>query len=280
MNEKVKQMLPRNAVLKAKGLRDEMRLLKSGSFYKRGFEYAQTWNKTPGAAPNANTPPPAIQNNPLWDYFCSIEKGHGIWKWHHYFPIYHQHLQKFIGKPVKIVEIGIFSGGSLPMWKSYFGPQCHIYGVDIMEACKAYQSDDVSVFIGDQEDPVFWDKFIKEVGDVDIVIDDGGHTHGQMIVTLEKMLPHLRPGGVFICEDIQGLHHKFTEFVFGLASELNRIGPKSNEVFSASGFQSYCNSIHLYPFVTVIERTLQSRSNLFSLKHGTEWQPFYKQYDS
>ena len=87
-----------------------------------------------------------------------------------------------------------------------------------------YESENVSVFIGDQEDPAFWDKFIKEGWRCDdIVIDDGGHTHGQMIVTMEKMLPHLRPGGVFICEDIQGLHHKFTEFACGMVSELNRV---------------------------------------------------------
>jgi len=279
MNESVKRLLPRTAVLKAKGLRDEMRLLKSGSYYRRGFEFAQTWNPAAEMPLRADAQPSPIANNPLWEYFSRNQKGPGIWKWHHYFEIYHRHLAKFIGKPVKMLEIGIFSGGSLGMWKSYFGTGCHIYGVDIEEACKAYQSEEVSVFIGDQEDPAFWDRFIKEVGDVDIVIDDGGHTHGQMIVTLEKMLPRLRPGGVFICEDIQGLHHKFIEFAAGLVSELNRLGAKKNEVFSASGFQSYCHSIHFYPFVTVIERNPEPRPEFFSMKHGTEWQPFYKKYD-
>ncbi len=272
-------MVPRPVILKIKKARDDVRLLKSGSYYRRGFQFAQSWNQASAAAPRAGIQAAPVAGNPLWEYFSQNLKGPGIWKWHHYFSIYHQHLAKFIGKPVKMLEIGIFSGGSLGMWKSYFGPQCHIYGVDIEKDCKMYESEKVSVFIGDQEDPAFWDKFIKEVGDVDIVIDDGGHTHGQMIVTMEKMLPHLRPGGVFICEDVQGLHHKFTEFACGMVSELNRLGAKNQETFAASGFQAFCHSIHFYPMVTVVERTAQPRNEFFSIRRGTEWQPFYKKYE-
>jgi cephalosporin hydroxylase len=280
MNEKVKRLIPRPAILKIKAMRDQLRFLKAGKAYRRGYSFAQTWNNTAAAARNGEATPTPVTGNPLWEYFERNVKGPGIFKWHHYFEIYHRHLAKFIGKPVKILEIGIFSGGSLGMWKSYFGPQCHVYGVDIEEACKAYESKDVSVFIGDQEDPAFWDRFIKEVGDVDIVIDDGGHTDRQQMVTLEKMLPHLRAGGVYICEDIHGIHHKFAEFASGLVSELNRTGAKEkHEVFSTSGFQSFCHSIHCYPFVTVIERTPVSRPAFFSIRRGTEWQPFYEKYN-
>lgn len=48
---------------------------------------------------------------------------------------------------MNVVEIGIYSGGSLDMWSSYFGDQCHIYGVDIEDACKTYERDNVSVFV-------------------------------------------------------------------------------------------------------------------------------------
>jgi hypothetical protein len=280
MNEKLKRMLPRSAILKIKDLRNSLRLAKSGAFYRRGFSFAQTWNDTTAAAPKGDATPAPVPDNPLWDYFERNVKGPGILKWHHYFSIYHQHFAKFVGKPVRILEIGIYSGGSLGMWKSYFGPGCHVYGVDIEEACKAYASQKVSVFVGDQEDPAFWDRFIKEVPEVDIVVDDGGHTPGQMIVTLEKILPRLSPGGVYICEDVQGTHHKFAEFASGLVSELNRLGRKEkHEVYSTSGFQSFCHSIHFYPFVTVIERTTSNRPNLFSIRRGTEWQPFFEKHD-
>ena len=44
-----------------------------------------------------------------------------IYKWAPYFEIYQRHLAPFRGKPVKVVEIGVYKGGTLPMWKSYFG---------------------------------------------------------------------------------------------------------------------------------------------------------------
>jgi hypothetical protein len=54
-------------------------------------------------------------SNPLATYFNNNETGPGIWKWEHYFEIYHRHLEKFRGKPIRILEIGIYSGGSLGM---------------------------------------------------------------------------------------------------------------------------------------------------------------------
>ena len=105
--------------------------------------------------------PNSSSRNPLWEYFQSYEKGPGIWKWEHYFEIYHRHLAKFVGRKVDVLEIGIYSGGSVEMWRSYFGKNSHIYGIDIEKACKAYENDHVSVFIGDQADRVFWSTFRK-----------------------------------------------------------------------------------------------------------------------
>jgi hypothetical protein len=277
MIQALKRLVPRSLIAPIKAARDKMRPFLIGRAYRRGFAFAQEWNGILAAVPNRDEEWKNVPGNPLWDYFTSHEAGHGIWKWHHYFQIYHQHFAKFIGKPVRVLEIGIFSGGSLGMWKSYFGPQCHIYGVDIEEACRAYASENVSVFIGDQEDPAFWDRFISKVPEVDIIIDDGGHTPAQQIMTLEKMLPRLANGGVYVCEDIHGIHNKFAEFASGLVSELNRQGCKAKDsVFPASPFQAHCHSVHFYPFVTVIERCAQVQPRLFCLKKGTEWQPFYE----
>src|SRR6516225_2502285 len=135
------------------------------------------------------------QANPLAEYFDSIHEGPGIWKWRHYFEIYHRHLSRFVGTPVTLVEIGIYSGGSLPMWRNYFGSQSHIVGVDIEPACTKYEAEGISVVIGDQADRSFWRAFRQEFPSVDVLIDDGGHAPEQQMVTLEEMLPHIRPGG-------------------------------------------------------------------------------------
>jgi len=213
--------------------------------------------------------------NPLGVYFESHEEGRGILKWLHYFDIYHRYFQKFVGQEVHIVEIGIFSGGSLDMWKEYFGPKCRIYGVDIHEECKAYEDSQTKVFVGDQADRSFWEGFKKNVPRVDIVIDDGGHLPHQQIVTLEELLPHVQPGGVFWCEDILGIHQRFVAYLYGLADRLNAYGikPDGSEV-DPSEFQRSIYGIHLYPFVAVIEKAEVRVERFACPGHGTEWQPF------
>ncbi len=170
------------------------------------------------------------------------------------------------------------------MWQSYFGPRCKIYGVDIEPNCKAYESSAVRIFIGDQSDRNFWKHFREEVPVLDIVIDDGGHIPEQQIVTVEELLPHLQPGGVYLCEDVHKPFNEFASYVHGLAQNLNAVNqPEDNfndnerrSVCKTIPLQSSVGSIHLYPYVTVIERTAAPIYELIAPKHGTQWQPFLK----
>jgi hypothetical protein len=206
--------------------------------------------------------------NPLWEYFQHHKEGPGIWKWEHYFDIYHRHFAQFVGQQVHVLEIGIYSGGSLEMWRSYFGEKSHVYGVDIEGACKAYENEHVSVFIGDQADRTFWHTFRQSVAGIDILIDDGGHTPEQQQTTLEEMLPYLRPGGVYLCEDVHGRTHRFAAFASSLVAELNCWNHE------ASRFQASIHSIHFYPYLVIIEKHRVLPKKLTAPKQGTEWQPF------
>jgi hypothetical protein len=216
-----------------------------------------------------------LSPNPLWDYFRGHTQGRGIWKWQHYFEIYHRHLAHFVGHKVNVLEIGVYSGGSLEMWHSFFGDKSHIYGVDIEDACKEYACDYISIFTGDQADRKFWKGFIEAVEGIDILIDDGGHSPEQQQVTLEEMLPILRPGGVYICEDIHNRFNGFTEFATGLVRELNNCSFVTDDRSKTyvSQFQSAIHSIHFYPFVMVIEKHLSPLRGLSALKQGTVWKP-------
>jgi hypothetical protein len=55
------------------------------------------------------------EQNRLTEFFDNRKSGQGIWKWRHYFDVYDRHFSKFRGQEVNIVEIGVFSGGSLEM---------------------------------------------------------------------------------------------------------------------------------------------------------------------
>jgi hypothetical protein len=239
------------------------------------FGARSNWSRSGTPAASQKT------DNPLMSYFVTHNRGPGIWKWLHYFDVYHRHLQKFRGKELNVLEIGIYSGGSLGMWRDYFGPRATIYGVDLEPACKAYENAWTRVFIGDQGDRQFWRAFKAKAPAMDVVIDDGGHQPNQQIVSLEELLPAMNQGGVYICEDIHGTRHRFASFVYGLADRLNGgVGstdldnPERRLSVEATGVQCVIESISLYPFIAVLARASGHVSEFVAPKHGTEWQPF------
>lgn len=232
-----------------------------------GQRYAAAYVDHGGDRPGAGEP----SSSPLENFFDAHRSGPGIWKWRHYFDIYHRHLAKFRGRDVQFAEIGVFSGGSLQMWGSYFGSGSHIHGVDLDDATRAYQAGNVTIHVGDQEDREFWARFRRDVPLLDVIVDDGGHTPQQQRVTLEEMLPHLRAGGVYICEDIHSTDNEFTAYIAGLVDQMNAFD--SGSPVRVSAFQSAVASIHAYPFVVVIEKHEHPPIHLISERRGSEWQP-------
>jgi hypothetical protein len=146
-----------------------------------------------------------------------------------------------------------FSGGSLDMWEHYLGNRTRIHGIDLDGSTQSYSSDRVRIHIGDQESRTFWGQFRQEVPRLHVMIDDGGHSPQQQRVSMEEILPHLQPGGVYICEDIIGDSNDFSSYLGGLVASLNSGVSTLKSV--ASGFQKAVFSVHCYPFITVVERT-------------------------
>jgi hypothetical protein len=142
-----------------------------------------------------------LRGDPLFGYFSSHRAGRVLDKWAHYFPIYSRHFAPYRGRPVRILEIGIYRGGSLDMWQWYFGPQVTLVGVDIDEDAKAASDPRHVVEIGDQTDADFLRRVAEEHGPFDIIIDDGGHEMQQQIITAETLFPLLADGGVLLVED-------------------------------------------------------------------------------
>jgi hypothetical protein len=261
--------------VRATGRSGDIRAKEQLDWLQQGRVFAESWPLPTSRGVGSTA------ENPLRAFFEARREGHGIWKWDHYFDIYHRHFARFRGSEVHVLEIGIYSGGSLEMWADYFGPRCRLYGVDVEEACREYEGGSTRVFIGDQGDRAFWWRFRKEVPRLDVVIDDGGHRSIQQAVTLEELLPHLSPGGVYLCEDVHGSLNRFGGYAAGLIQAMNASvttedfeDPERRSVCRASGFQAVVESIHCYPFVTVLEKRPDPVAELRSRKHGTQWEPF------
>jgi hypothetical protein len=143
----------------------------------------------------------AKPSNPLEAYFRAND-GPLIHKWLHYFDIYDRHFAPYRRRPVKVLEFGVSYGGSLRMWRDYFGRKARIVGVDIDPRCLVGAGHRIEVVIGDQDDRDFLTKVAEEHGPFDVVIEDGGHTMTQQINTFEVIWPHVRTGGVYLAEDL------------------------------------------------------------------------------
>jgi hypothetical protein len=128
--------------------------------------------------------------------------GRGVTKWTHYLPFYEQVLTPFRGKAVRFLEIGVFRGGSLDLWRRFLGPQAVLYGVDIDPACAARVTAPNQVRIGSQDDAAFLNGVVDEMGGVDIVLDDGSHIGRHQLASFRALWPRLTPGGFYMMEDL------------------------------------------------------------------------------
>ncbi len=124
-------------------------------------------------------------------------KTHSARKFPEYYSQYERHFSSLQHNDLRLLEIGVQYGGSLKMWEEYF-PHATITGIDIDPLCKLHGKGRITVQIGSQTDPDFLSQFV----DYDIIIDDGGHTMHQQKVSFDTLFPLLKPGGIYVIEDL------------------------------------------------------------------------------
>ena len=129
-------------------------------------------------------------------------QGRVMQKWIHYLDLYDVYLSPYRVGPVKMLEIGVNRGGSLQLWREYFGPEASIYGVDVNPQCAEFADAPTQVRIGSQADPEFLRSVVSEMGQPNIIIDDGSHVAKHQQVSFETLFPLLAPGGMYVIEDM------------------------------------------------------------------------------
>jgi 23S rRNA U2552 (ribose-2'-O)-methylase RlmE/FtsJ len=223
--------------------------------------------------------------NDLERYFRQNDKRL-IFKWMHYFDVYDRHFSRFRNKEVVILEIGVWQGGSLQMWKDYFGPKAKIYGIDIDPRCKQMEEENVKIYTGSSSDREFLKKIKKEVPKFDILIDDGGHRFDQQIATYEELFDHIKDDGVYLCEDLHtsywlmyggGSRRKgtFIEYSKKFIDYLNAHHSEQRSL-PVSNFTNSVDSIHYYDSMLVIEK--KKRPKPHTEKTGAPTFPFPEEF--
>ena len=202
--------------------------------------------------------------NPLLDDFMA-NGARCIHKWVDYFEVYHRCFERYRNRPVVFVEIGVQNGGSTHMWRRYLGDQAKIIGIDVDPACKALEQEGFEIWIGDQADPQFWERFKQVHPTVDLVLDDGGHTMAQQIQTFHSLFPALSNGGTYVCEDTHtsyfpahggGLRRPgtFHEYVKGLIDDMHAWYHAPLEQLNAAYMARNLYSLAIYDSIVVMEK--------------------------
>lgn len=205
-----------------------------------------------------------LLDNPLYKILEAQHFQYETDKRLQYLDIYDRYFSKFRGTDLVFLEIGVYKGGSLKLWKEYFGNKAKIIGIDINPDCKKYRDEQIEIEIGMQESKYFWDYIKRKYPHVDIVLDDGGHTMKQQISTLTEMFPHLDNNGVYMCEDVftsywnqWGGGYKnestFIEFVKNMIDHMNlKFAP--TEPFWINHYVENVKSICFHQGIVVIEK--------------------------
>jgi SAM-dependent methyltransferase len=183
----------------------------------------------------------------------------------HYFEIYERHFNTYIGKDINLLEIGVSHGGSLQMWKKYFGRGAKIYGADIDPRCLQLTEENISIYLVDQENRESLRSLKRDTPMMDIIIDDGGHTMNQQILTFEEMYGHVKHGGIYLVEDMHTSYwpghfgggylksNTFIEYCKNLIDQLNSWHSR-DESLKVNDFTQSAFGVHFYDSVMVIEK--------------------------
>ncbi|HAT2491763.1 TPA: class I SAM-dependent methyltransferase [Aeromonas hydrophila] len=126
-------------------------------------------------------------------------------KWSIYLDIYSEVFKGFKNKDVNLLEIGIQNGGSLEIWSRFFNNGKRFIGCDINEKCSSLSYDDkrISVIIGDANAISVKENIQKLFdGQINILIDDGSHTSGDIIKAFFNYFPLVSDDGIYVIEDL------------------------------------------------------------------------------
>jgi len=153
--------------------------------------------------------PPAVSASPQTAYRNSLRKKNGKIIGYtdkngiHSYAV-HMYTELFARKRFtaeKVLEIGVWTGGSLVVWRDYFS-KAKIYGIDniIPPVMPLVFEDRIIQITAD----AYSDEVINSIeGDFDIIIDDGPHSLDSMIISVQKYLPKLKSDGIFVIEDLK-----------------------------------------------------------------------------
>lgn len=129
---------------------------------------------------------------------------------HSYIDWYADAFEPYRATATAVLEIGIFHGASLDVWRRYFPPATRIVGVDfnphlLPDKLEEYANTNVHPLLRvDAYVPETVERVRALAPDgYDIIIDDGSHIDEHQVFVLREYGRLVKPGGLLVIEDVQ-----------------------------------------------------------------------------
>lgn len=172
--------------------------------------------------------PPTIQRSMI-DIYNDLKRDYmpegptDKWEVHSYLPTYEKFFGEKRGNPVKLLEIGSFTGGSLALWQDYFESDYEIHSIDIFKDPLDFSPHEDNPRYGQPSpfrlklksdpnmhlhhgcssmDSIVASRFADNY--FDFITEDGDHTLNGQYCTFKLYWEKLKPGGYYFIEDIRG----------------------------------------------------------------------------
>jgi hypothetical protein len=132
--------------------------------------------------------------------------------WHRYSRFYQHHFAT-LGSVTSILEYGVFKGASI-LWLRRMFPEAEIFAVDILSPRPEWPAGPgIEYLTADQGDRAGIAGMLRNLNRVfDLVIEDGSHIPQHQAICLAETLPLVRPGGLYVLEDLQTSHPRHASY--------------------------------------------------------------------
>lgn len=181
------------------------------------------------------------------------------------------------GEKIRLLEIGVQSGGSVRVWKQFYGKNLIYTGLDIDSRCKRSESikEDIYIEIGSQDNASVLKNLCEKYGPFDVIIDDGGHSNHTITTSLVYFFPKdacLRQNALYIVEDTHtvanGVDYGIKDIPSTLFSMVHKYWAdregQTDYDENYVDFAGKIKEIHLYDSMIFIKRGIQEPLTRFN----------------
>lgn len=127
---------------------------------------------------------------------------------HSYLELYQRLLCKKQRTAKNVLEVGIYKGGSIKLWRDFF-TKATVYGLDIIDSTQVWDGiknqDRITLYTSTDayNEDFFTETFLKSGVRFDFMLDDGPHTLESMKAFIRLYSQIMTENGILIIEDVQ-----------------------------------------------------------------------------